>query len=55
LGGQLIVQNRATSKAFGMAEATLAETGVDFVLPKERIADALINLTQTSVAAMRVA
>ena len=43
-GGQLIVQDRTSARAFGMPAAALAATGADFVLPPEKITSALIEL-----------
>lgn len=43
-GGRVIVEDWRTSKATGMPSATLATHAVDFVLPLDRIAAALVSL-----------
>ncbi|HEU4411302.1 MAG TPA: chemotaxis protein CheB [Polyangiaceae bacterium] len=49
--GRVIVQDEATSEAFGMPRAAIATGCVDFVLPLERIASALVTLVMVPGAA----
>lgn len=50
-GGRVLTQDRATSKAFGMPQATITTGCVDFVLPLPTIAPALVALTMVPGAA----
>ncbi len=49
--GRVVVQDEATSVAFGMPRAALATGCVDFVLPLEAIASALVTLAMVRGAA----
>lgn len=51
LGGRVLVQDPAGARASGMPRAAIATGCVDFVLPLERIADALIALVMAPGAA----
>lgn len=51
-GGRVIVQDKRTSFSFQMPHATLCATEVDFVLPLEKIAAALVSLVMAPGAAM---
>ncbi len=44
MGGTVIVQNKETAEFFGMPSAAIATGVVDFILPLEEIAPALISL-----------
>lgn len=44
MGGTVIAQDEATSKVFGMPGAAIATGCVDFILPIDRIAEAIVNL-----------
>lgn len=46
-GGAVLVQNEATSEAFGMPGAAIATGSVDAILPVDKIAPALVNLVAT--------
>lgn len=50
-GGRVLVQDWATSKAFGMPQAAMKTGSVDFVLPLHVIARALVALTMVRGAA----
>ena len=50
-GGRIIVQDLATSEANAMPAATINTRSVDFVLPLERIAPALVSLCTVPGAA----
>lgn len=50
-GGRVLTQDRGTSKAFGMPQATIITGCVDFVLPLPTIAPALVALTMVPGAA----
>ena len=50
-GGRVLAQDRATSRAFGMPQATITTGCVDFVLPLSIIAPALVALTMVPGAA----
>ena len=50
-GGRVLTQDRATSAAFGMPQATITTGCVDFVLPLPTIAPALVTLTMVPGAA----
>lgn len=54
-GGRVLTQDRATSKAFGMPQATISTGCVDFVLPLPMIAPALVALTMVPGAASLLA
>lgn len=43
-GGQVIVQNRATSQDFSMPETSIKTGDVDFILPLDKIAPKLMEL-----------
>lgn len=43
-GGRVLAQDRASSRSFGMPSAAIATGHVDFVVPLERIALALVTL-----------
>jgi two-component system chemotaxis response regulator CheB len=51
MGGRVIAQDQATSKAFDMPEAAIVTGCVDFVLPLSKIAAALITLVMVPGAA----
>lgn len=44
MGGKVIAQDQATSKAFGMPKSAIETGCVDLILPLEEIADGIINL-----------
>jgi len=44
MGGTVIAQDEATSEFFGMPSAAIKTKMVDFVLPLDQIAEALITL-----------
>lgn len=44
MGGTVIAQDRATSGVFGMPGAAIATGCVDFILPIDKIAEAIVNL-----------
>lgn len=44
MGGTVIAQDEATSTAFGMPSAAIATGCVDFILPIDLIAEAIVNL-----------
>ncbi|MFB2878984.1 chemotaxis protein CheB [Floridanema aerugineum] len=44
MGGTVIAQDRATSKVFGMPGSAIATGCVDFILPIDKIAEAIVNL-----------
>jgi two-component system chemotaxis response regulator CheB len=44
MGGTVIAQDEATSTAFGMPSAAIATGCVDFILPIDQIAKAIVNL-----------
>ena len=44
VGGTVIAQDEATSEFFGMPGAAIGTGSVDFVLPLDQIADALVSL-----------
>lgn len=46
MGGTVIAQDEATSTAFGMPSAAIATGCVDFILPIDRIAKAIVNLVK---------
>jgi two-component system, chemotaxis family, protein-glutamate methylesterase/glutaminase len=50
-GGRVLVQDQATAECFGMPSAAIATGCVDFVLPVEIIAPALVALVMTPGAA----
>jgi two-component system chemotaxis response regulator CheB len=50
-GGRVLVQDPATSRAFSMPQAALSTESVDFILPLQVIAHALIALMMISGAA----
>ncbi|XXX75097.1 chemotaxis protein CheB [Sorangium sp. So ce134] len=50
-GGRVLVQDQATSERFAMPSAALSTGCVDFVLPLDRIASALVALTMVRGAA----
>ncbi len=45
-GGAVIAQNRATSRCFGMPDSAIGTGAVDYVLPLEGIAPALVRLAR---------
>lgn len=51
LGGRVLVQDPNTCRAPGMPRAAIATGQVDFILPIERIAAALVTMTMVSGAA----
>lgn len=50
-GGRVIAQDRATAANFGMPGAAIATGAVDFVLPIDAIANALVTLAMVPAAA----
>jgi two-component system chemotaxis response regulator CheB len=44
MGGTVIVQDEQTAEFFGMPQAAIKTGNVDFVLPLEEIAPALLHL-----------
>jgi two-component system, chemotaxis family, protein-glutamate methylesterase/glutaminase len=46
MGGTVIVQDKATSEFFGMPNAAIQSGAVDFTLPLDEIAPALVTLVQ---------
>ena len=46
MGGTVIVQDEKTSEFFGMPSSAIASGNVDFVLPLDEIASALVQLTK---------
>lgn len=51
MGGTVIAQNEATSTAFGMPSAAIATGCVDFILPIDKIAGAIVNLVNKGAIA----
>lgn len=47
MGGIVIAQDEATSGVFGMPRAAIATGCVDFILPIDKIAEAIVNLVNT--------
>jgi two-component system chemotaxis response regulator CheB len=47
MGGTVIAQDRATSEFYGMPAAAIDTGDVDFVLPVDQIADALVSLVRS--------
>ena len=50
-GGVVIAQNQATARHFGMPAAAIATGAVDYVLPLEEIAPAIVRLTSGELPA----
>jgi two-component system chemotaxis response regulator CheB len=46
MGGAVIAQDEATSKAWGMPSAAIATGCVDWILPLDKIAEAIVSLVQ---------
>lgn len=44
LGGKVIAQDQATSKAFGMPKSAIETGCVDLILPLDEVADGIVNL-----------
>jgi len=44
MGGRVIAQDRATSKVWGMPAAAIATGCVDWILPLDKIGEAITNL-----------
>ncbi|MFB2937038.1 chemotaxis protein CheB [Aerosakkonemataceae cyanobacterium BLCC-F154] len=51
MGGTVIAQDRETAKVFGMPSAAIATGCVDFILPIDRIAEAIENLVNKGAIA----
>ncbi|XWK87128.1 MAG: chemotaxis protein CheB [Phormidium sp.] len=51
MGGTVIVQDEATSTAFGMPSAAIATGCVDFIWPIDKIAEAIVNLVNKGAIA----
>jgi two-component system chemotaxis response regulator CheB len=51
MGGTVIAQDEATAEFFGMPNAAIQSGSVDFVLPLEEIATALVTLVMKGEAA----
>ncbi|MGA9380064.1 MAG: chemotaxis protein CheB [Phormidium sp.] len=51
MGGIVIAQDEATSTAFGMPSAAINTGCVDFILPIDKIAEAIVNLVNKGVIA----
>lgn len=51
MGGTVIAQDEATSTAFGMPSAAIATGCVDFILPIDKIAEAIVNLVNKGAIA----
>jgi len=51
MGGTVIVQDEATAEFFGMPSAAIQSGSVDFVLPLDEIAPALVTLVVKGEAA----
>jgi two-component system chemotaxis response regulator CheB len=51
MGGTVIVQDEATAEFFGMPSAAIRSGSVDFVLPLDEIAPALVTLVVKGEAA----
>lgn len=51
MGGTVIAQDEATSTAFGMPSAAIATGCVDFILPLDKIAEAIVNLVNKGAIA----
>ena len=51
MGGTVIAQDEATAEFFGMPGAAIRSGSVDFVLPLDEIATALVTLVMKGEAA----